>query len=240
MTGEPQFPAGLRDEEAADLIVNDCRASLFGLLLTEFTGTWISHPEATRTAQNKLVQLRAAQQVGLRVPRTLVSQDPEVVRHFCERGAKQVIVKTVAGSQETPVMTGFVTPELLVDADISLSPAIYQEYVPGSDHLRVCCFGDEVCSALLRTDALDWRYPLRAEVRPYRLDDRTAERLVAVITALGLRMGIVDMKLAPDGEPVWLELNPQGQFMFLEGMSRNLTLTRSFTRFLIEECRPTA
>ena len=38
-----------------------------------------------------------------------------------------------------------------------------------------------------------------------------------MVRALGLRMGILDLKLGPDGELVWLEINPQGQFTFLEG-----------------------
>jgi hypothetical protein len=235
LTGEPRIPAKLREEAARTLVVNDCRAGLLGLLLTDFTGTWISHPEATRTAHNKLVQLRMAQQAGLRVPRTVVSQEPETVRRFCEAVSGRVIVKAVAGSSETPVMTGLVTPELLVDEDIRLSPAIYQEFVPGSSHLRVCCFGSDVHSALLRAEALDWRYPLEADVEPYLLDEETARQVVTVVKGLGLRMGIVDMKLGPEGTPFWLEVNPQGQFLFLEGMCGEMPLTRIFGEFLVRE-----
>jgi hypothetical protein len=47
-------------------------------------------------------------------------------------------------------------------------------------------------------------------------------------------MGIVDMKLAPDGEPVWLEVNPQGQFLFLEGLC-GMPLTEIFADFLIRQ-----
>lgn len=236
LTGPPQFPVTV-PEDARDLVINDCQATLLGALLTEFQGTWISHPEATRTAQNKLVQLQTAARVGFRVPRTLVSQDPETVRRFCDSLGGRVIVKTVAGAQGTPVMAGLVTPEMLADPAIRLSPAIYQEFVPGSRHLRVCCFGDEVHAALLETETLDWRYPLDAEVRPYDLDEATAARVRQVVRGLGLRMGILDLKLDADGAPVWLEINPQGQFVFLEGMCRGLPLTRLFAAFLRREAR---
>jgi hypothetical protein len=46
---------------------------------------------------------------------------------------------------------------------------------------------------------------------------------------------MVDMKLDDAGDPVWLEINPQGQFMFLEGMCDSLRLSRSFRDFLIAE-----
>src|SRR5690242_12584088 len=47
-----------------------------GILLNEFHGSWVSHPVATRLAENKLVQLRGAARAGFRIPATLVSQDP--------------------------------------------------------------------------------------------------------------------------------------------------------------------
>ncbi|MDP9369552.1 MAG: hypothetical protein M3Q03_14955 [Chloroflexota bacterium] len=173
--------------------------------------------------------------MGLRIPRTLVSQDPEKVREFCESLGYRVIVKTVAGAQGTPVMAGQVTPDLLTDEAVRLSPAIYQELVPGRRHLHVNCFGDEVHTALLETETLDWRYPLDADVRPYKLDDQTEARVLWVVENLGLRMGIMDLKFAEDGTPVWLEINPQGQFVFLEGMCAGLPLSRIFGDFLIAE-----
>ena len=47
-------------------------------------------------------------------------------------------------------------------------------------------------------------------------------------------MGVADLKLTPEGHPVWLELNPQGQFLFIEGMTR-MDLTGPFCDFLREE-----
>jgi hypothetical protein len=129
------------------------------------------------------------------------------------------------------------TRDLLTDAAVALCPAIYQEFVPGTCHLRICCFGSGIHAAKLETEALDWRYPLDAAVSPYRLDARTGAQVRQVISDLGLRMGIIDMKLTPDGTPVWLEVNPQGQFLFLEGMCRELPLTNIFSEYLVEEGR---
>ena len=98
LTGEPRIPINLPDGGGVqDLVVNDCQAALLGLLLTEFQGTWISPPEATRSASNKQLQLRVAQRAGLRVPRTLVSQDPDAVRRFCATTEGQIIVKAGRG-----------------------------------------------------------------------------------------------------------------------------------------------
>jgi hypothetical protein len=234
LNGPPRLPDYLSDE-ARDLVANDCRGTLLGLVTSEFKGRWVSHPEATRVAENKLVQLKVAAGEGLRVPLTLVSQDPSLVREFCQQLNYQVVVKSVVGSPKAPVMTGRVTPEIVKsDESIRLSPAIYQELIPGNEHLRVCCFGDDVYAALLKTDRLDWRYPLDAKAEPYKLDNTTAMRLKSVLYKLGLRMGIFDLKLTPSNEPVWLEVNPQGQFLFLEGMC-GMPLTKAFSDFIVSE-----
>jgi hypothetical protein len=45
-------------------------------------------------------------------------------------------------------------------------------------------------------------------------------------------MGIIDMKLMPNGEIVWPEVNPQGQFLFLEGIA-GLPLSSHFADYLL-------
>lgn len=219
---------------ARDLVERDCRAALSGLLETEFAGSYISHPDATRRAENKLVQLRAAMSVGLTVPETLVSSDPGDVRDFCRQHNYQVVAKTLSGSVGNPTLTGRVTPELLVDETIAMSPTIFQKLIPGNEHLRVHVFGDQVYCALLRSDRLDWRYPLDCQVTPHRLESATASMLVQVLDKLHLRMGIFDLKLDSDGQPTWLEVNPQGQFLWVQGMS-GLNLADAFVDFLEAE-----
>lgn len=231
LTGEAQQPANV-NPAARSLITNDCRAALEGTLITSFHGAWVSAPDATRVAQNKLVQLSAARAAGFVVPRTLVSQDPSEVRAFVKSLDFKVVVKAVSGSAETPVMTGLFDESVVTDAAIELCPAIYQELVPGRQHLRVCCFGDDVLAVLLESDVLDWRYPLSGTVRQYELEPTGQAQIRRVVNTLGLRMGILDLKLGPHGELVWLEINPQGQFMFLEGMGRGIRLSRPFCDFL--------
>jgi glutathione synthase/RimK-type ligase-like ATP-grasp enzyme len=80
----PQRAAeGLADPAHVQVVNQSCTSTLLGTMLNHFTGTWVSHPEATRRAESKLVQLRAAAAAGFRAPRTLVSQDPAEIRRFC-------------------------------------------------------------------------------------------------------------------------------------------------------------
>jgi hypothetical protein len=230
-----QVPPTVVQPEHIDLIDNDCRVALAGILLNDFRGTWISHPLNTQLAGNKLVQLRAAQRAGFRVPRTLVSQDPAAVREFCARLDSRVVVKVVSGTSKAPMVTGMLTPDdLTSDESIMLCPAIYQEYIPGDEHVRAQCFGDAVHSVTIKSRDLDWRANLDVPFVIADLAEDVKARLQEVLRLLGLRMGIVDLKLTPEGEAVWLEVNPQGQFLFVEGIS-GLDLTAAFADFLYQE-----
>lgn len=234
--GLPQaIPATISDPAQIEVIDNDCRTALIGLLLNEFRGTWINHPVNTLLAQNKLVQLRAAKNAGFRVPRTLVSQNPRVVRNFCEGLDYNVVVKSISGTQKAPLLTMMVTPEHLVcEESIALSPAIYQEFIPGELHVRAQCFGDSIHSVTLKSKALDWRPDLNIPFEVVELKEELKTSLRGVLKLLGLKMGVVDLKFAEDGEPVWFEVNPQGQFLFVEGLT-GLKLTAAFTDFLYQE-----
>jgi hypothetical protein len=214
-----RVPPDITEPGHLDFISNDCREAVLGLLLNEFAGVWVSDPEATRRAENKLVQLRAAERVGFRIPQTLVSQNPLHIRSFCASLGNRVVIKAVKGTIKSPVLTTMVNETMLnSEESLRLCPAIYQEFIPGTQHVRANCFGDSVYAALIESEDLDWRPNLNVPVRAFNLPDNTIVRLRKVLQILGLKMGIVDLKLDEHGEPVWLEVNPQGQFLFIEGL----------------------
>ncbi len=230
-----KVPASVIDPAQIDLINNDCRAAFFGLLFTKFSGQWINEPNATLVAENKLVQLHIAQHAGFRVPRTLVSQDPRRIREFYTMLGGSVIVKPVRGTHQFHLLTKMLTEEHITSEDsLRLCPAIYQEYIPGCLHLRVHCFGHAFYTVLIESRELDWRINLDVPFRPFDLPEDTKMRIHRILTALGIKMGIIDLKLAQNTTPVWLEVNPQGQFLFVEGTS-GLGLTSAFVEFLYQE-----
>lgn len=236
--GRPTVPDAVTDPGLRKLVVKDNRSALRGVLLAAFHGTWLSDPYATERAQNKLLQLTVAHEVGLVVPRTLVSSDPAAIRAFARSQGGTVIAKTLTGLLGTSLEAGRVHVDSLGDdEEMTLSPTIYQEEVPGTDHLRVMVFGDDVLAARIRSRALDWRLANDMTVEPVTLDDAPdglAARLREVGRRLGLRMGVFDLKVRPDGEVVFLEVNPQGQFLFVEGMS-DMPLGDAFADFAARE-----
>ena len=109
----------------------------------------------------------------------------------------------------------------------------YKEMIPGRRHLRINCFGDTAIGVIIETDDLDWRTNMNGLVYPFDVPFELIKKLRMVLRTLGLEMGIFDLKETPEGELVWLEVNPQGQFLFLEPIT-NLPFSERFADFLIQ------
>ncbi|HKG12932.1 MAG TPA: hypothetical protein VKB12_06320 [Pyrinomonadaceae bacterium] len=211
--------------------VGESRAALLGVLagLTAFR---VDHEQAIRRAEQKPLQLRAASELGLEVPRTLVTNDPAAVREFYAACGGRVVAKMLSSfavydreGRENVVFTNPVGPEDLEDlTGLSLCPMTFQERVEKALELRATVVGRRVFTASIDSQtsaraAHDWRrdgVALVDEWRPYTLPPDTEARLLALMDFFGLNYGAADFILTPDGRHVFLELNPSGEFFWLE------------------------
>lgn len=218
-----------------NLINNDTNGALSGALQIQFRGTWISDPTATERASNKVTQLHVAVEAGMRVPETLISQSTTEVSEFYHRLHKRIIVKPVVGTPGPLVFTQIVSEEHLLCSDsIRACPAIYQEFVPGTRHIRLNQFGDDIFAFSIDSPKVDWRPDLNVPVNVWPVPTELRKKTTLFLERLNLRMGILDFKETPEGEIVFFEVNPQGQFLFLEGLTKS-PLTERFADFLEQE-----
>lgn len=225
------------DAEAKALIPGECRSALLGALFSDFSGRWVNDPAAEIRGDNKLVQLAAARAAGLAVPNTLVSAQPESIRSFVVDQGGQAVVKVVRGTAAFSVPARKVTAADLLDDDaLKACPAIYQEIITGNSHLRIHVFGSSVYAVRIESPHLDWRPDLNVPMQLVSLPPKLQKILVGLVTSLGLAMGIIDAKLAADGGLVFLEINPQGQFAFIEGLT-GVPLSAHMADFLAEPVR---
>jgi glutathione synthase/RimK-type ligase-like ATP-grasp enzyme len=237
---DQQFHGDTPTVHEVQLINNDCRGALEGVLRTSVRGQWISDPGATDRASNKIWQLAAASACGFRVPETLVSQSATQVKDFTSRLDGRVIVKPVVGTAGPLLFTQFIGDvDQLDPTSFTLAPALYQEFIPGTRHIRLNCFGQQSHAAAIDTQELDWRPNLNIPITEWPVPPEVDGRVRRVLDALGLEMGVIDLKLTPAGELVWLEVNPQGQFLFLEGIT-GIPLSEYFADFLIASAAKTA
>lgn len=217
------IPASLSRPSHRTFAYSESHEAIAGLWQT-LDVFWMNHPTRDEVAARKAYQLGVASSCGLEIPATLISNDPsEVGRFLAERGSNGTIYKSFSATQQEWRETRLVRDEELAVLDqVRHAPVIFQEYVPARFDLRVTVVGDQIFAAAIHSQDtqyhVDFRIDMnRAKVEAHELPTGVASRLVEFMRRLGLVYGAIDMRLTPDGRYVFLEVNPAGQWLFIEG-----------------------
>jgi glutathione synthase/RimK-type ligase-like ATP-grasp enzyme len=216
------------DEGTATFCRQEARAALIGAISGRTT-RWMSHPAATWMAEFKPYQLELAAGMGLPIPRTTVTNDPAAIRKaFADFDG--MIVKParvghlVSNGVEKAIYTSQVLAEHLELLESArLSPAIYQELIPKRYDIRVTVVGNDVFAAAIDSQAdsaarIDWRRTDDPALRHLRheLPPALARLLLQFMEKLQLSFGAIDLVQRPDGGYVFLEINPSGQWLWID------------------------
>lgn len=195
----------------------------------------VSPPTRQRSA-TKPLQLSLASQVGLRVPQTLITSDPEEALAFVARHRGAVVHKAMTAPPHQFIDTRAWDSDASQHvADLALCPTILQERVFGPADVRATVVGNQILSACILTSQgraeVDSRLDADAPCTPYELPDNVGSALLRLMDELGLVFGTIDLKLADNGEHVFLEINPQGQFLYIE-IRTGLPISDTVAEFL--------
>lgn len=205
---------------------------------------WINSIESTTRGLSKILQERIVRRVGLKMPRTLYSNDPVAIREFLHQ-EKALIYKPFLGKRFTredgkkaATFAAVFTEETIpADEVIRLCPGIYQSYVPKNYELRVTVMGDHLFAAKIRSQetkhgALDWRAAYgEFRMERHSLDPYVATRLRELMKQLEIVFGCFDLIVTPDGDHVFLEVNVRGNWLFVEEQT-GMPLLDAFCEFL--------
>jgi glutathione synthase/RimK-type ligase-like ATP-grasp enzyme len=204
---------------------------------------WVNHPARNVTASHKIEQLTIARRLGFTIPDTIVTQDSEALLQFY-RVHQKVIAKPMASGcvkragerPESLIYTTQITCDHLTDlADLAVCPTLFQEYVDKSADVRISVIDHDVHAVALY--AIDNDGKQRCDIRRNNMTDvryETIQLPARVTTAIGnlmayyqLRFGAIDMVVATSGEWYFLEINPNGQWAWLD-MCAGCNIAASF------------
>jgi len=246
------LPAQL-DKQLRHASIGEASAAAHGMLAS-LKAFRMDHLHHIRHAENKQLQLQIARELGLDIPRTLTTNDPAAVHAFaksCEGGLVTKMLSSFAiydEGKELVVFTNPVKPEHLADlSGLNLCPATFQESLPKSLEIRATVVGERVMSASIDSQVStrathDWRRDgvrMIEAWRAYELPPQIEQRILRLMDYFSLNYGAIDIILTPDGRHVFLELNPCGEFFWLE-RSPGLPISDAIADVLLGHSRRSA
>lgn len=174
-------------------------------------------------APDGITQLSDAARHGFRVPRTTSATDvAAAARHL---NALKLIIKTpdfrlfTADRDRWPALA-----PVVLDRDAALAhprvdrPVVVQEYLAGARELRVYHLDQALCAFEVRAERPGqiWTDPEAVKVQWVRCPPEAEHAVRRVCTTWGLRYGAFDLLIHEDGSPSFLEVNPDGDWLWYE------------------------
>lgn len=203
-----------------------------------------------RVAESKMLQYRTALDCGFKIPDTVFCNNKEGViglgkRHYT------LCLKAIEGTDIWDEENGndyiFYTQKIksaelpgIPEEAFTQTVSFVQEYIPKDFELRVTVVGDDVFATKIHTRRLpddkggtDWRqgYDYGLDLEFFPLTEDIRNKCVTLVHALGLNFGCIDLIARYDGEFVFLECNPNGQWLWIE-LATGQRISRSIAEFL--------
>ncbi len=209
----------------------EAREALMGVW-RNLDALWVNHPDRNRVAESKMLQLRVASELGFDTPDSVVTNSGDEEAKFLEMHSAGAICKPLfdgrvpVDEQEQLFFTSTVESGSVSIADLGSEPYLFQNRIAKSYDVRATVIGDEVFAVRIASQdtadtTIDWRrgYPSQLAHTPFELPDETAVRCISLCRHFGLAFGAIDLAERPDGGFTFFEINPNGQWVWVEQMT---------------------
>lgn len=195
---------------------------------------WVNHPKYLWAANNKIEQLKVANILGLDIPPTLVSTIPEQISNFyndnCEIIGKAVKhgfykYKNKVHIANTQKIEKKFIKEISNYANV---PMMFQKLIKKKFDIRVTIINGEIFPTQIHSQdhketITDWRVwdmidDLNLKHSICQLPSSLSKKLTKLTKYFNLKYSAIDLIQTPDDQYYFLELNPNGQWAWIEKM----------------------
>ncbi len=182
---------------------------------------WVNNPIATFKAENKLLQLKLAHNLGLLCPKTIITNTTSIGNlindSYIIKSLDTALLKI--GDNEAFVYSNIIAKNDFLNAELSLAPIVLQEYIYPKVDLRVTVIGNIAYSVEILKNGHgvddDWRLS-KDDVTfvPLELPNFILQKCIALVKVLNLSFGAIDLIMSND-EYYFIEINPTGEWAWL-------------------------
>lgn len=230
-----------------NLAAQECNIFIRSLWQTAFSNAiWVNSLEARRAANSKSLQLKLATQVGLTIPNSLISNDPDEIATFISNAGDSVIVKPLMGGgvhdndgHLCRTFTARITLDRLPSRKyVQACPCIYQVETAKAHEVRATFFGATV--VVVRIDSqsnnktkVDWRasYDRNLVMQEIEMPNVVYQSCRRLMASMSLIYGTFDFAVTPDGEWIFFEVNEAGQFLWIESAVPSIKMLEIAAKF---------
>lgn len=242
----PELPSfssyGISDSDRR-YMQSEVAYTLEGIYSILHNAFWISPVWAIRKAENKIQQLIIAERLGFNVPSSVVSDIPQHVNDFLSQHANDCIIKPIhTGHVEDAVAPRVVFTNLLdfspSDEQIRVTPNYLQKQIHKNYDIRVTVVGEKVFAARITSQQteetiVDWRKGEQLlKHEEINLPEEVKSKCISLVQCLGLQYGAIDLILDTKGNYIFLEINPNGQWAWIENLT-HLPISQEIAKQLI-------
>ena len=235
---------GLTPDEKK-FVGQEIRQTLEGLYKILRNAFWLSDVDSIRKAENKVYQQILAKEIGLKIPKGIITNQAGPFNAFVKDNGNDCIVKPIYSGQigwpemHDVVFTSELT-KLPPDSQIEVSPTYLQERIEKKYDVRVTVVDEEIFAVRIDSQVYfetktDWR---RGEnILPHEiitLPDQIRRQCIKLLQKLDLRFGAIDFVENNEGEYVFLEINPNGQWAWIETLT-GLPIASAIAKLLNNE-----
>jgi glutathione synthase/RimK-type ligase-like ATP-grasp enzyme len=193
---------------------------------------WVNHPRNNVPAGSKLYQNEIAKKNGIKIPDSLITNEPKEAERFIKK-YRIVAIKPISGgfikrgNKFKYIYTNVITQENARDIElVKYCPTLLQEYIPKNFELRITVIGNEIFACKIDSQKsektkYDWRRYDNENVPHtlFELPRRIKSFCFEIVNHFDLNFGAIDMIVTPNNEYVFLELNPNGQWGWIENLA---------------------
>ncbi|MEV6151317.1 ATP-grasp ribosomal peptide maturase [Nonomuraea sp. NPDC052129] len=211
------------DKYTGAWVTDQSRFGLGGVLAALPGAFYLNHPWRNRDAEHKPVQLATAAACGLTIPSTLITNRLDSARTFASQ-MDGVVYKPLwstpyrnADGEARTVWADVIDP-ITLDESVCAAAHLFQQRVDKVADVRVTMVGDQVFPVRIDgAPGLDWRHDYPSlTYQVVEVPTSVIKGMRTYLNAFGLGFGAFDFSLTHDGQWVFLECNPNGQWAWFD------------------------
>ena len=202
---------------------------------------YLNNPTDLGYASNKLTQLNIASELGFIIPKTIYTNDISTIKKFTKSDA--CIIKSVNSNVSYGYMVAnFPTMKIpknyFAKTDNNLDyPILVQNQIDLDYDIRVTVIGKQIFACAIDTkEKLNTKILTTYNIKSHKhkiihLPKEIEQKCFKLMKLLNLNFGAIDLALTKDGQYVFFEINPNGQYLWIEEVT-DLPLSKAVADLL--------